>query len=275
MLRSDTGELPGDHPYASAATVGDGSRALVVLPGIGDAMFPGTYPPFSGWTLAPYFARYLDDYAVYLLSRPRGLPAGYDADDAVATHRLALEAIADEHEAIDVVGVSMGGLIGQELARRRPDLVDRLVLADSGYRIDEDARPTVRRLEYYAREHDWASLRSALAVAMFSDSRAIAYPLTLQTVGRFVQPRPADPADVWRSLEFALEFDGRDRLAEIERPTLVFGGGRDPIFPPPIARETAALIPDGTVSLAPGAKHAAFHERKVTFDSRVRSFLER
>lgn len=274
MLRTDTGELPGSHPYVSAGT-GRGSRALVVLPGIGDAMFPGEYPPFTGWGLAPYFARYLDEYAVYLLSRPRGLPAGYDADDAVESHRRALGEIADEYEAVDVVGVSMGGMIGQELARRHPELIDRLVLANSGCRLDEDAHPTVRRLERSARERDWASIRSTLATVMFSDGRAIAYPLTVQTVGRFLQPRPADPADVWRSLEFALRFDSRDRLEEIDRPTLAFGGGRDPVFPPPITRETAERIPDGTATIVPSAKHAAFHERKSTFDSRVRSFLER
>ena len=89
MIRSDTGTLPGGHPYAS---VGSGSRALVVLPGFGDAMFSGRYPPFSGWALAPYFARYLDDYTIYVLSRPRGLLAGYDEDDAVASNESALEA---------------------------------------------------------------------------------------------------------------------------------------------------------------------------------------
>ncbi|QCS42562.1 alpha/beta fold hydrolase [Natrinema versiforme] len=273
-MRSDTGELPGSHPYVRTGT-GRSSRALVVLPGIGDAMFSGTYPSFSGWGLAPYFARYLDEYTVYVLSRPRGLPAGYDPDDAVDSHERAFAEIADGNEAVDVIGVSMGGLIAQELARRRPDLVDRLVLANSTARIADDAESTVREFERHAREHDWASIRSGLAAVMFSDARAITYPPTIQTVGRFLQPRPAEPADVWRSLEFAHEFDSRDRLEEIDRPTLVFGGGRDPIFPPPLTREIAVRIPDGTVTLAPGSKHAAFHERKLTFDSRVRSFLER
>lgn len=274
MRRCDTGRLPGPHPYVSVDT-GRGSRALVVVPGVEDAMFSGEYPTGAAWALGTYFARYLDEYTVYLCSRQRGLPAGYDADDAVETHRRALAAIADETESIDVIGISMGGLIGLELARRHPQLVDRLVLANSGCRLDADARSTVRRFEKYAREHDWASIRAELAAAMFSDGRAVAYPLTVRTVGRFVQPRPADPADVWRSLEFILGFDGCGRLEEIERPTLVFGGDRDPFFTPSIARETADRIPGGELTLIPGAKHAAFHERKLSFDSRVRSFLER
>lgn len=271
-LASDTGELPGGHPYVRT---GNGSRALVILPGVGDAMFPGRYPPFAGAGLASYVARYLDEYTVYLLSRPRGLPSGYDAEDAVATHARALEAIGDSSNAVDVVGISMGGLIGQALARSRPDLVDRLVLANSGCRLDDDARPTVRRFDDYARERDWAAIRSELAVAMFSDGRAMVYPPLLQTVGRPFQPRPADPADVWRSVEFILEFDGCDVLEGIEQPTLVFGGDRDPFFTESVVRETARGLPNGELELVSGAKHAAFHERKWQFDSRVRSFLER
>ncbi|RKD97592.1 alpha/beta fold hydrolase [Halopiger aswanensis] len=270
-LRSDTGTLPDDHPYAS---VGDGSRALVVLPGVGDSMFPGTYPPFTGWAIAPYFARYLREHTVYVLSRPRGLPAGYDAADAVESHARALEAIADSHVGIDVLGVSMGGQIGQALAAQQPELVDRLVLANSAHRIGDGARETVREFQVAARNRDWASIRSGLATAMFTDGRAVAYPLFLRTVGRPLQPRPADPSDVRRSLQFVLEFDGRDLLSTVEPPVLLVGGDRDPVFPPERTRATVERLPNGDLELIPGAKHGAFHERKATFDSRVQEFLE-
>lgn len=271
-VQSDTGILPGDQPYVE---VGNGPRALVVLPGFEDAMFSGTYPPFSGWALAPYFARYLEEYTVYLLSRPRGLPPGYSPDDAVATHARALEAIGESTVGTDVVGISMGGQIGQAIAWQEPDLIDRLVLANSGCCQSDHADKLADQFERYARDHDWASIRSKLTAAMFSDGRAIAYPILMQTAGRVVQPRPAVPSDVWRSLEFARDFDSRDYLGDIDHPTLVFGGERDPIITPDIARETVARLPNGELKLVPTAKHGAFHERKHTFDLIVRSFLNR
>lgn len=267
---SETGTLPGGLPFAKT---GAGSRTLAVLPGLGDALFPGVYPPLAGWTLAAYFARHLAHHEVVLLSRPRGLPSGYDADDAVENHGRALEALRASSDGVDVLGVSMGGLIGQSLAARRPDLVDRLVLADAACRLDEAARPDVRELEALAREHDWAGIRSELARAMFADARAVTFPPLIRSVGRFTLPRPAEPADVWRSVEFILEFDGRDRLGDIDRPTLCFAGDRDPYFTPEVVRETVDGIPGAELTLAEGAKHAAFDERKLRFDSRVRSFF--
>lgn len=268
---AETGTLPGGYPYARA---GAGPRTLVVLPGFGDAMWSGAYPPGAGLVIGAYFARLLEERAAILVSRPRGLPEGYDVDDAVEGHARALESL-DADGPTDVIGISMGGLIGQALARRRPDLVDRLVLANSACRLDDSARDAAGQLERDARERDWFSIRAELARAMFADARAIAYPPLIHTVGRFTLPRPAVPADVWRSLEFVRRFDACDRLEELDRPTLVFGGSDDPYFTPTVTRATADALPDADLLLIPGAKHGAFHERKSTFDARVRSFLER
>ncbi|WP_049928470.1 alpha/beta fold hydrolase [Halopiger goleimassiliensis] len=272
VLETESGTLPGGYPYAS---VGDGSRALVVLPGFEDSMFAGVYPPGSGWALVPYVGRFLESHSVSIVSRPRGLPADYDEETAADGHARSLEALAKSAAGVDLVGFSMGGLVGQALARRHPDLVDRLVLANSACRIDDDALDDVRTFERYARRRDWSAIRSKLVADMFADGRAVAYPPWLLTIGQFLQPRPADPDDVLRSLEFIRSFDGCDALGDVHQPTLVFGGERDPYFTPDRTRETAAGIPNAELELVPGAKHGAYHERKRTFDERVSAFLER
>lgn len=271
----ETGTLAGEYPYVRAGSASS-SRALAIFPGIGDALFSGRYPPGSGWTFGAYVARYTE-HAVYLVSRPRGLPAGYDPAAAAEGHARALEEITDREGtgAVDVIGISMGGLIGQALARRYPETIDRLVLANSACRLDEGARDDVREFERDARERDWFSIRADLARAMFSDARSITYPPVIRTVGRATLPRPAVPADVRRSLEFVLAFDSREYLEGIEVPTLVFGGERDPYFTPAVVRETVDGLPNASVRLVPRAKHGAFHERKPTFDSCVSSFFER
>lgn len=268
--QTGAGELDGAFPFVRA---GDGSRTLLVLPGFGDSMFPGWYPPGTGAMLGAYFSRYLDSHTVYLLSRPRGLPDGYTIPESADDHAALIEPRHDDWAPVDVVGVSMGGLIGQQLAARQPDLVDRLVLVDSAYRLGEAGYEPVQQLLELARARDWATIRSELARAMYADARQLTLPPFFQTLGRLVQPRPADPADVPISLEAILSYDGRADLAGIEQPTLVIGGSRDPYFTTDVMAETAEELPNGRLSLLEGGKHAAFDEQKPAFDGRVSKFL--
>lgn len=267
-MQIQTGTLLDEFPYVRA---GDGPRTLVVLPGFGDAMFSGRYPSAAGPALATYFYRYLDEYTVYLISRPRGLPEGYTIRESADNHARILGELGP----VDVLGISMGGLIGQQLCVRHPTLVDRLVLADSACRLGDDGREPVRRMLRDAREYDWFSIRAELARGLYSDLRSVAYPPFIQTVGPFVLPRPANPDDVRLSLTAILDYDGRDELDDIERPTLVIAGSKDPYFTEDVLGETAEGIPDATLSLIRGAKHGAFHERKFTFDRRTTAFLTR
>lgn len=262
-----SGELLGGFPCLRA---GSGSRTLLVIPGVDDAMFSGWYPPPARWAIYWYFSGYVDEYTVYLVSRPRHLPDGQGIDEMADGYA---EVLAEELGPANVVGFSMGGMIAQSLAARYPDLVERLVLANTGHRIADTA--AVDRLLAYADDHDWQSIRAELSAAMFSDWRAAVYPVLAETVGRAFAPRPADPDDVRVSLAAIRSFDGADLLGDVRAPTLVFGGTDDPYFPEATLREVVAGIPDAELTLIDGGKHAAFHERKLTFDSRVSAFLER
>lgn len=262
-----TGTLPGGYRYLR---VGDAARPLVVVPGFDDAMTSGRYPRALGPAVATYFWRYLDDHAVYVVSRPRGLPDGYSIAASADGHARALADLGP----VDVLGISMGGMIGQQLGVRHPDLVDRLVVASSACRLGESGRERTRRALDRARERDWPTIRAELANAAFADWRRVAYPAFLTTAGRFLpQPVPAVPSDVRVSLEAILDYDGGDDLDGLECPTLVVAGDRDPYFPVEVVRETVERIPGAELALVRGARHGAFHERKVTVDRRTTRFL--
>lgn len=163
-------------------------------------------------------------------------------------------------------------MIAQELAVVSPDLVDRLVVVNSGCRVAEGGREKTLELRRRAEARDWAGIRAELVRTMFSGWRRYAYPPWLRGWGFL--PRPAVPSDVWNSLDAALAHDSTDSLGEVEIPALVFGDERDPFFPEPILRETAAGLPDATLEVVPAGKHGAFHERKSTFDERLAAFLD-
>ena len=265
-----TGFLLDSFPYVR---LGDGHNQLVVIPGFGDSMFSGRYPPPAAWALQSYFHRFTDEYTVHLISRPRSLPENYAIDDATEQYGQILDQLPSP---VDILGISMGGLVAQELAARYPDLVATLVVSSSGHRVAESGRPLVSRCKQLADQHRWTRLRAELSTTLYShrDWRRYLLPSTIQTAGRFWLPRPAVPADVSRSLAAILDYEGTRTLGDIEAETLVIGGANDPFFPKPILWETAEGIPTATATSITGAKHGAFDERKRLHDRRVLSFLD-
>lgn len=266
-LAPERGQLLGEFPYVR---VGRGETPLIVFPGVGDAIFDGRYTAPTAAAVRGFFTPYLADHTLYLLSRPRSFPDGYSIGDMAHDYARAIEAIGDS---TNVLGISMGGFIGQKLAVERPDLVRRLVLAVSGRRLASEKLSTIDRWQHWTDEHDWASIRADLTSKMFFDWRRFLLPALIGTVGRPFVPRPADPYDVQQSLAEIRAFDSSDWLDDIHVPTLVIGGKQDPFFPANILETTADGIPSATLRVLPSARHGAFQERKLEFDDAVRTFL--
>lgn len=270
MSTPATGQLLDSFPYVR---VGDGERQLVVIPGFGDAMFGGRYPPAAAWALQGYFHRFTDEYTIHVISRPRGLPENYSIDDATEQYGQILDQLPTP---VDVLGISLGGLIGQELAARYPDLVAQLVLTVSGWQVEDGGRPIIERWHQYAENQRWYRLQSEAAAELYSPRDWRRYFLTsaFGIASQSVLPRPAVPTDVSRSLAAILDYDGTDILGEIDAETFVVGGSHDPFFPESILQETADRIPAADAFVIDGAKHGAFDERKRRHDTAVRAFLE-
>lgn len=267
--RQETGHLLDEFPYVR---VGSGDDPLLVFPGVEDSLFEGRYPPAIAPAVRSYFNRYLRGHTVYVVSRPRGMPATHSIRDMADDYARVLRDVTGP---ADVLGVSLGGLNAQELARRHPDLVENLVIASAGSHVSEGGREILRRWQRWAREHDWSSIRSDIVNQFYSDWRRYAYPPFLSVAqGPFV-PEPAHPRDAILSTTRPRLFDSREWLDDIEAPTLVIGGDEDPFYPEPILAETAERIPGAELELLAGGRHGVFHDHKLKFDRVVTDFLDR
>ncbi|MFE7800725.1 alpha/beta fold hydrolase [Nocardia sp. NPDC057440] len=197
-------------------------------------------------TLAP-LARH---YRVYAVNRAPDMPEGTTMADIAAQHAAALR--AEFGGPVDVLGVSSGGSLALQLAADHPAAVRRLVIASSGYRLEDHARES--------------QLRYAVAVA--EGHRALHHmaPITASSpiLGRLAVAamwladplaRPKNPAD---TLAFVLAedvFDLSGRLGDITVPTLVIGGERDTAYSTATFRTTADGIPNSRLIIYPGAGH--------------------
>ena len=192
-----------------------------------------------------------------LLSRK--IDAPYDLRD-MATDAVGLL----DHLGIKrahVVGVSMGGMIGQEMAINFPDRMLTLasVMSSTGNpwlppptreasSVLKATPPTT--LEAYIENFSrtWRILRAgSYPIDEAADrARAIA-----------TYERGLNPAGVARQLlAIFVSGDRRRKLASVRTPTLVIHGDADPLVRLRAGRDTARSIPDAKLIIVPGLGHA-------------------
>ena len=163
-------------------------------------------------------------------------------------------------------GLSLGGMVGMQLALEAPDRLERLVLCCTSPRLGTPA--------------DWEQ-RAALVRARGVEAVAEG------VMGRWFTPEAgaalvararamllATPREAYaRCCEAIRDFDVRDHLGRIRTPTLVVAGEHDPTAPPAEAEEWSPAIPGAQVSVVPGAAHLANAERAQGFTQAVLAHL--
>ena len=210
-----------------------------------------------------------DNRGVGRSDRPRGpYTTAVMADDAVAV----LDAAAANRA--HVYGISLGGMIAQEVALRYPDRIARLVLGattpggDRAIPADEATLAFFhRRGEMPAEEAVWASVPynySARTRANHSDRIAADIGQRL----RF----PIESAPYAAQLAAALSHNAYDRLAMIRAPTLVVHGQEDVMVPPSNGRLLARLIVDAQLLELLGAAHL-YPTDEPNADREIAAFL--
>ncbi len=234
---------------------------------------------YARWGWEPVLPELAEHFDVILFDN-RGIgesdaPAGpYTvaemADDAV---RVLDEAGV---ERAHVVGTSLGGMIGQELALSHPERVDRLVLActtPGGPKAHPMPRATVALMA------EAATLEPAVALRRFVENALS--PTTVATrpeiVDRILVHRLATaqhPAAWAAQAAAGMGFDAHDRLGALAAPTLVQHGGDDVVVDPANGDLLVRLIPDARLLVFPGTGHLFFWEEPSRFVASVTSFLE-
>jgi pimeloyl-ACP methyl ester carboxylesterase len=268
-VEPSAGYLRGQYPYYR---VGDGPKPLVVFPGLSDAFESSNRSRVQALLFRyHYFRRFAEEFTVYVLGRPRGLPAGYSTREMAADYDGAIDAIG--YDRVPCLGISMGGLIAQYLAADH-DRVSRLVCSVAGYRLGERGEAIVGRWRDWASHGAWFDVACDSIAESYTGSRRWLYPPVL-CAARPLIGRPAAEADVVTAAEACLSHDASDVLGAIDAPTLVIGGTEDRLFPPDVLEATAERLPEGRLELIDGVGHGGYEERRAAFDATIAAFLDR
>src|SRR5579863_6090111 len=164
------------------------------------------------------------DRQVFYVNRRPGMPAGMTMAQVAAEHASAMSAAFGEP--VDLLGMSTGGSIAQQIAAEHPGVVGRLVLVSTGCRLGLLAKQLQRRLVARVRA---GAMREASAVFAADLAPSGLLELTAALAGWLTGSRIFS-ADDLRDMATMAEAEDSFDLAElpvIAAPTLLVGGGRD------------------------------------------------
>jgi len=171
-----------------------------------------------------------------------------------------------------VLGYSMGGRIGLQLALDHPDVVRALILANSAAGAAPPAPEAAERrnnLIALLERGDREAVAEQMTVASFSPGLKERDPARFQRYKDVkLQNDPQQFARVWGALATAPPPD----IGRLSCPVLIIAGERDSFMTLEAARATHAAIPNSRLELLPTG-HAAAIEAPADFNRIVGEFL--
>jgi poly(3-hydroxyoctanoate) depolymerase len=179
------------------------------------------------------------------------------------------------HPHADVLGVSFGGAVAQELTVTNPHRVRRLVLASTMCGLGGvPGNPlAVSLLATPLRYYSPAFLR-VVAGVLYGPTVTPQEDLLREQINA----RRARPPTLWgyaSQLVAGAGWTSLPWLGRIAAPTLVLSGDRDPIVPPRNARILARRIPSAQLELVHGAGHLLLFDQAEHCAAVIADFLDR
>jgi 3-oxoadipate enol-lactonase len=175
------------------------------------------------------------------------------------------------HGPVVFVGLSMGGMVGQGLAVRHPELLRGLVLANTTAAYPDAAKGAWAQRIATVGEGGMAAIADMVVERyLHADFRA-AHPEQAQALR--TQVLRCNAAGYAASCYAVMAVDWQAQLPQVRCPTLVLAGARDMGATPAMAEDIASRIPGAKLQVFDDASHLSVAEQPAQFTRAVTDFI--
>jgi poly(3-hydroxyalkanoate) depolymerase len=193
-------------------------------------------------------------------------------------HGLAdvVSALLDELrlERVDVLGYSFGGAVAQELARRAPDRVRRLVLCATGPGLGGSPPRPLAALMLATPARYYHPRLLALTVPHIAGGRTARDPRALANQAGLRLQRPPDPFGYAYQLYAVAGWSSLPWLHRLHHPALIVAGDQDPSVPLRNARMLAGRLPHARLHVVQGGGHLFLLDEPESVADTIGAFLD-
>jgi pimeloyl-ACP methyl ester carboxylesterase len=179
---------------------------------------------------------------------------------------------------VDVLGISIGGFVAQEIALQGGDLVRKLILVGTGHRGNDMTASRSQEIfagSYDPPEHLWLAVH-------FSPSEA-SRKAGLAFLERKLRRRDRDPEVSEQTIAAQGEAIakwitpddiGIDYLKSITQPVLIAQGSNDVIIPTMHSVTLQQTLPNAQLIIYPDCNHGSIYQYPETFVAHATTFLD-
>jgi 3-oxoadipate enol-lactonase len=171
------------------------------------------------------------------------------------------------------IGLSMGGMVGQGLLVRHPELVKGAVLANTAARYPGTAKPVWEGRIAAVESGGMAAVADAVVERYLHAGFRAAHPAVAQELKSMLLR--ADPQGYVACCHAVAGVDWLERLATVKAPVLVLAGARDVGSTPEMAKAIAERIAGAELRVFDDASHLSVAEVPESFTAAVEGFLAR
>ena len=194
----------------------------------------------------------------------------------------SLEMLADDAlgllRALDIektffMGISLGGMIGQALGLKAPEVLSGLILCDTASRIPEEARSVwSERIEAVRQKGMESQIESTIA-RWFTPSFRDGRPEEIERVETMI--RATIPTGYIGCAHAIRELNLTEKIGRIRMPALILVGEEDPGTPVSASEEIHDKIKGSELVILKSAAHLSNIEQSEAFNRAVLDFLKR
>lgn len=199
-----------------------------------------------------------------------GAPVGdYPLELLADDLKALLDALAIRH--CHFVGLSMGGMIGQQFALKYPGRFATMTLADTTSRYPAETRAVWDERLALVRSRGMDAIVPSTLERWFTAAFREREPAIVARIGQLIR---STPVAGYAGCAWGISrIDLSARLAAIDCPALVLVGDSDLGTPRPMAEEIVRALPGSRLHVIERAAHLSNVEQPAEFNRVVRQFL--